>query len=97
MQPEAAIGEHCVTGFQTLALPIYPAEVIRAARASGKQVGVSLRMEEPLDLLEPYWDQLDTLCIIGTAIGIKGAGLDESRSEERRVGKESRSRWSPYH
>ena len=23
--------------------------------------------------------------------------LDESRSEERRVGKECRSRWSPYH
>src|SRR5258708_24835037 len=55
-----------------------PAEVIRAARASGKQVGISLRIEEPLDLLEPYWDQLDVLTIIGTAIGIKGAGLDES-------------------
>src|SRR2546426_12474604 len=24
-------------------------------------------------------------------------GLDEDRSEERRVGKECRSRWSPYH
>src|SRR2546422_335810 len=24
-------------------------------------------------------------------------GLDETRSEERRVGKECRSRWSPYH
>ena len=24
-------------------------------------------------------------------------GLLESRSEERRVGKECRSRWSPYH
>ena len=23
--------------------------------------------------------------------------VDESRSEERRVGKECRSRWSPYH
>ena len=25
------------------------------------------------------------------------ARLDETRSEERRVGKECRSRWSPYH
>ena len=25
------------------------------------------------------------------------ATLDEARSEERRVGKECRSRWSPYH
>ena len=24
-------------------------------------------------------------------------GLDQPRSEERRVGKECRSRWSPYH
>ena len=26
-----------------------------------------------------------------------GAPEDETRSEERRVGKECRSRWSPYH
>ena len=25
------------------------------------------------------------------------SGLSEGRSEERRVGKECRSRWSPYH
>ena len=27
----------------------------------------------------------------------EGRSLDPSRSEERRVGKECRSRWSPYH
>ena len=26
-----------------------------------------------------------------------GAGFSKNRSEERRVGKECRSRWSPYH
>ena len=56
----------------------HPAEVIRAVKASGKQVGISLRIEEPLERLEPYWDQLDVLTIVGTAIGIKGAGLDDS-------------------
>ena len=55
-----------------------PAEVIRSVQARQKRVGISLRIEDSLDLLEPYWDQLDTLTIIGTAIGIKGAGLDES-------------------
>jgi ribulose-phosphate 3-epimerase len=55
-----------------------PAEFIRAAKAHGKQVGISLRIDEPLERLEPYWDQLDVLCIVGTAIGIKGAGLDDS-------------------
>src|ERR1017187_6813694 len=28
---------------------------------------------------------------------LRHAGLGSSRSEERRVGKECRSRWSPYH
>ena len=31
------------------------------------------------------------------AIGRLGAGQVVGRSEERRVGKECRSRWSPYH
>ena len=30
-------------------------------------------------------------------IGLQGAGIIVHRSEERRVGKECRSRWSPYH
>jgi len=55
-----------------------PAEVIRTVKGLGKRVGISLRIEEPIERLEPYWGQLDTLTIIGTAIGIKGAGLDES-------------------
>src|SRR2546425_12072104 len=28
---------------------------------------------------------------------LEGCGFGEGRSEERRVGKECRSRWSPYH
>ena len=31
------------------------------------------------------------------ATPVEGMGLLRSRSEERRVGKECRSRWSPYH
>ena len=30
-------------------------------------------------------------------LGVLSAQNDRSRSEERRVGKECRSRWSPYH
>ena len=36
----------------------------------------------------------------GKAVSSQNAfqsGLDADRSEERRVGKECRSRWSPYH
>src|SRR3712207_7021268 len=31
------------------------------------------------------------------SILVNNAGIGHSRSEERRVGKECRSRWSPYH
>ena len=55
-----------------------PAAFIRAAKAGGQRVGISLRIEDSLDLLERYWEDLDTLTIIGTAIGIKGASMDES-------------------
>ena len=45
--------------------------------------GNSMTAEEKLRLAR----QLDTL----------GVDVIEARSEERRVGKECRSRWSPYH
>ena len=38
-------------------------------------------------------EAIDELGIEGRAIGVAPVG----RSEERRVGKECRSRWSPYH
>ena len=36
------------------------------------------------------------VAVIGAIIGVLGI-VKTSRSEERRVGKECRSRWSPYH
>ena len=47
---------------------------------------------------------IDLNCDLGESFGAYTIGMDEkvipfitSRSEERRVGKECRSRWSPYH
>ena len=37
------------------------------------------------------------LSLIGNRSGLAGAKSSLFRSEERRVGKECRSRWSPYH
>ena len=33
----------------------------------------------------------------GFAVAVHNRSTDKMRSEERRVGKECRSRWSPYH
>jgi ribulose-phosphate 3-epimerase len=53
-----------------------PGEVLRAIKSHGKQAGVSLLITEDLDLVEPCWNDLDVLCIVGTAMGIKGASMD---------------------
>ncbi len=55
-----------------------PGEVLHAIKAHGKQAGVSLLITEPLELLEPYWNDLDVLTVVGTAMGIKGASMDAS-------------------
>ena len=53
-----------------------PGEVLRAIKARGKRAGVSLLVTESLDVVEPYWADLDVLCVVGTAMGIKGASMD---------------------
>jgi ribulose-phosphate 3-epimerase len=55
-----------------------PAALLRAIRSRGKRTGVSLLLTEPLDLLEPYWPDLDVVTLVGTAMGIKGASMDPS-------------------
>ena len=38
-----------------------------------------------------------SLLTLGTVTGYAATNIFGNRSEERRVGKECRSRWSPYH
>jgi len=53
-----------------------PGDVLRAIKERGKKAGVSLLITEALDVVEPYWNDLDVLCVVGTAMGIKGASMD---------------------
>src|SRR5256884_4738080 len=86
-QAEDGIRDVAVTGVQTCALPIYyskifdKTDVMIAARD-----GVKLHTEiySPKNVSEPR-----PIIFERTPYGL--------RSEERRVGKECRSRWSPYH
>jgi ribulose-phosphate 3-epimerase len=55
-----------------------PARAIDAVKSLGKQVGFSLLLTEGIELLDPYWQDLDLITIVGTAMGIKGATMDES-------------------
>jgi ribulose-phosphate 3-epimerase len=54
-----------------------PGEVLRAIHRCGKRAGVSLLLTEPLDLLAEHWPDLDVVTIVGTAMGIKGASMDQ--------------------
>ena len=46
---------------------------------------------------EPQKINSDTVSTVSPSISHEVMGPDAMRSEERRVGKECRSRWSPYH
>ena len=53
-----------------------PRHVVDAIHSQGKRAGMSLLISESLDVVDPYWHDLDLLTIVGTAMGIKGAALD---------------------
>src|SRR5947207_15987233 len=81
-QAEDGIRDHCVTGVQTCALPISPTGEIEKVRFL-EEAGV-----EVVGFIgaEQDHDAVQGFTKLGAA-----------RSEERRVGKECRSRWAPYH
>jgi ribulose-phosphate 3-epimerase len=61
-----------------------PGKVLRAIKSNDRRAGVSLLITEGLDLLEPLWEDIDTLTIVGTAMGIKGATMDPAIPEKIR-------------
>src|SRR2546429_3030368 len=92
-QAEDGIRDVAVTGVQTCALPI--------SGLCSRLAGL---------LLQPLTGDAHALLLVGVGrtqrAHIRGnladlafvrAAHDDVRSEERRVGKECRSRWSPYH
>src|SRR2546430_7046847 len=89
-QAEDGIRDLTVTGVQTCALPIYPS---RAMPVIGAVSAESRRMRRRQAII---WSlaALATLSIGAFVWSLLRVPL---RSEERRVGKECRSRWSPYH
>src|SRR5256885_2781650 len=94
-QAEDGIRDYKVTGVQTCALPICDGTFTDVTEKSGIgrsgwQTGVCVgdyNNDGRDDLFCTFW---------GHNILFRNNG-DGTRSEERRVGKECRSRWSPYH
>src|SRR5260221_9024244 len=94
-QAEDGIRDHCVTGVQTCALPILEGSVEMACRGV---MGGDLLGDRSFD--RASWHGMGTTRVKTAAGGRMERARDfagNRRSEERRVGKECRSRWSPYH
>src|SRR2546430_11122585 len=91
-QAEDGIRDLTVTGVQTCALPILESPCRRLWRLAVRMVSIVEQLHFQATL-PGVWQRLRN-AIEHTTIATVG---DTPRSEERRVGKECRSRWSPYH
>src|SRR3712207_8672326 len=95
-QAEDGIRDIGVTGVQTCALPIYaPRPVPVAGIHDEAVVGAGGDGTEPGPAGPAGTERGHSDGVGVPARGVRPAV--ECRSEERRVGKECRSRWSPYH
>src|SRR5689334_24817353 len=91
-QAEDGIRDGTVTGVQTCALPI----LLRLQRGPVDDEPVERRLER-LEAVAPRREGADVLAV-PEEVGIDLGHPDgQARSEERRVGKECRSRGSPEH
>src|SRR5256885_7253330 len=90
-QAEDGIRDYKVTGVQTCALPIWAA----ASKAASVAVGAR-RRANPAGMTARY-DASAVFTASDMSFCEKVTVSPLPRSEERRVGKECRSRWSPYH
>ena len=64
-------------------------EVINTIKSAGKFAGISLTLDQPLELLDPFWEDLSIICILGTRVGIKGAGMDPIVPEKIRAARKT--------
>src|SRR2546421_8616292 len=92
-QAEDGIRDLIVTGVQTCALPIYPKDPWSLSSNDVKSSGE--------DKTGRFWvansEGLDEFDRKEGKVTLHIPLREPLRSEERRVGKECRSRWSPYH
>src|SRR3989441_4717181 len=90
-QAEDGIRDKLVTGVQTCALPISTEVCIQGGLPRDLD-GFFYR-----DILRAIKRAIPEMHIHAFSPMEIAYGVDKTRSEERRVGKECRSRWSPYH
>src|SRR3712207_7684314 len=91
-QAEDGIRDIGVTGVQTCALPILLVSDLAGKIESFEQELSGLRTHN-----QTLQEEVERLRLDNGNLHVANQALKDERSEERRVGKECRSRWSPYH
>src|SRR5258708_11124283 len=90
-QAEDGIRDDLVTGVQTCALPILKRRWIAAKEVESQLTTIMQRAVASIGLVQAFGREADEFN------RFRSTAQGTVRSEERRVGKECRSRWSPYH
>jgi ribulose-phosphate 3-epimerase len=62
-----------------------PAAAIKMVKDLGKFVAISLLVTEPVSVLEPYWNLIDQVTIVGTPMGTKGTTMQPEIFEKIRA------------
>src|SRR5690348_17793647 len=91
-QAEDGIRDGRVTGVQTCALPIWA----RLHRQAAEWAEAAFA-EQPSEAAPFLADHFEHGGDSARAVRYLRVAANTARSEERRVGKECRSRWAPYH
>src|SRR2546421_6335696 len=89
-QAEDGIRDLIVTGVQTCALPIFGSQAKPTRGCQSALALFSTKQEWPI--IGSLW-----ITLLRSVTKLAHRPATSLRSEERRVGKECRSRWSPYH
>src|SRR2546425_2794942 len=92
-QAEDGIRDKLVTGVQTCALPISSAMAgVTLGAVSGTRLDFTLALTGPLGAITIPFSALANYVVVPASSAVETV----ERSEERRVGKEGKSRWSAY-
>src|SRR5438876_6935245 len=91
-QAEDGIRDGRVTGVQTCALPISKSESCLQAQNSCPSADLAQAGGQEFCA----WRQLSDFAVEDIDRRLRRLSWDKFRSEERRVGKECRTRWEPY-
>jgi ribulose-phosphate 3-epimerase len=82
LHPQRWVDAFVDAGADILVFPLdsrdNPLSTLQTVKACGKKVGISLRVEDSIRLIDPYLHELDMVTLMGTQLGIKGASMDPS-------------------